>query len=75
MGGFATVFVVIHSRVGTGGRGGAEGLLRDSALASLDSLALLENKKAYTELVALGRWGREGGWGGVGEADVCVLVY
>lgn len=66
--GVATVFVVIHSRVGTGSRGRAEGLLRDSALASLDSLALLENKKAYTELVALGRWGGGGRGRGVGEA-------
>lgn len=70
--GVATVFVVIHSRVGTGSWGRAEGLLRDSALASLDSLALLENKKAYTELVALGRWvGEGGGGGGGGRQEGC----
>lgn len=69
VGGFATVFVVIHSRVGMGSWGRAEGLLRDS-LASLDSLALLENKKAYTELVALERWGR----GGEGRQEGCRWV-
>lgn len=77
MGGFATVFVAIHSRVGMGSRGSAEGLLRDSALASLDSLALLENKKAYTELVALGRGGRERGEGGgeAGRMQMSVFLF
>lgn len=42
------------------------------SLASLDSLALLENKKAYSELVALGR---RGVGGGRKDADVYFLVY